>query len=104
MKTLAKIVILLLLMTFISCSTEPTEEILLDSSAIEVESFEGNFEAKDFETLEKHNRYFAISREEAFNPILNEVSGKSTLIRGRRGIWARYKAEKLIPGHAYTLW
>jgi len=105
MKNLLKLFLATLIMLLISCNNDSSEEIILDSSAEEIENFEGEFDAKEFESMEKSGRkYFVISREEAFNPILNEVSGKSTLIRGRRGIWARYKAKKLIPGHAYTLW
>ncbi len=104
MKKLLKIFVLANLLITMSCNNED-EEIILDSSAIEIENFESEFNAKEFEAVEKSGgNYLTITREDAFNPILDEISGKSTLIRGRRGIWARYKAKKLIPGHAYTLW
>ena len=104
MKTLLKFCVLASLLITIACNNNE-EEIILDSSAEEQENFEGEFDANEFEAMEKSGRYYlTITREQAFNPILNEVSGRSTLIRGRRGAWARYKANKLIPGHAYTLW
>lgn len=114
MKTLIRICVLASLLITVACN-KAEEEINPDPSAEELESFELEFGAKEFEAKEleakasetsaKSGRfYFTITREDAFNPILGEVSGKSTLIRGRRGVWARYKAKKLIPGHAYTLW
>jgi len=113
MKTLTKIVILLLLMVSISCNTESTEDIVLEPSAIEIENFESDFEAKDFEAIEaieisekheNHRRYFSFSKADVINPILGLTTGKSKLIRGRKGIYSRYRSNNLTPGHAYTLW
>jgi len=110
MKTLTKTAILFLLITFVSCSTESSEEIVPDPSAIEIENLDGNFDAKAFEALEnleKHgnrDRYFAFSRADVINPILGETVGKSILIRGKRGVWAKYRSNKLTPGYIYTLW
>lgn len=114
MKTLIRSCVLASLLITVACN-KADEEINPDTSAEELESFEPEFGAKDFEAIEfeaiesensaKFGRFhFTITKEKAFNPILGVESGKSTLIRGRRGLWARYKAKKLIPGHAYTLW
>jgi hypothetical protein len=112
MKNLLKICVLASLVITMSCNNED-EEIILDSSAIEIENFDGEFEAKDFEALEaieiseKHKnrrRYFAFSKADVINPILGLTTGKSKLIRGRKGIYTRYRSNNLIAGHAYTLW
>ncbi len=103
MKNLIRIFLVAGLLLTTGCNSN-NEDINLNPS-VELENFEDEFGAKEFEAMEKSEMLFlTITREEAYNPILGKVSGRSTLIRGRRGIWARYKAEKLTPGHAYTLW
>jgi len=111
MKTLLKICVLASLVITISCNNE-YEEIILDSSS-EIENFEGSFEAKDFEKLEaveisekhrNHRRYFSFSKADVINPILGLTTGKSKLIRGKKGIYTRYRSNNLIAGHVYTLW
>ncbi len=104
MKKLLKMLVLAMIIIITSCNTNSDEIILDDPSAVEIENFEGTFEAKNFEALEKHGRYFAFSRADVINPILGIATGKSKLIRGRRGIYTRYRSNNLIPGHAYTLW
>lgn len=104
MKNLLKLLLSVIILTLISCTTETIEDPIIESSELFDENFEGEFDAKDFEILEKHGRNFAFSRADVINPILDETVGKSKLIRGKRGIWARYRSNNLTPGYAYTLW
>jgi len=106
MKNFIKLFSFVLIITTISCETESSEEILLEASENEINNFAGEFEAKEFKALEKSKRYykFALSKEDVINPIIDQTTGRSTLIRGKRGIWARYHSNHLIPGHVYTLW
>jgi len=121
MKNLIKLFLSFLIITLISCDPDSIEKISLDDSSNEIEFLEGKFGAKEFEVLEKealeniasennesdkakHYFKFAYSKEDVFNPILGQNTGKSTLIRVNRGVFVRYRSNKLIPGHAYTLW
>ncbi len=116
MKNLIKFLFFVLIFSSISCDSESSEEISLEASEVEINYFEGEFGAKEFEALEKevlvnnksvkskHFFKFAYSKEDVFNPILNQTTSESILIRINRGVFARYRSKELIPGHAYTLW
>jgi hypothetical protein len=121
MKNLIKLFFSFLIITVISCDPDSADDILLESTEFEINTFEGKFGAKEFEALEKEalknratennesekskNYYkFAYSKEDVINPIIDHKTGKSILIRGKRGIWAKYRSNHLIPGHVYTLW
>jgi len=103
MKNLLKLLFLIIIFAISSCSRD-SEEIILDNPSANLENFDGDFKAKDFETLEKHGRYFVYSRADVINPILGQTTGNSKLIRGRRGIWTRYRSNVLTSGYVYTLW
>jgi len=110
MKNLLKMLLITMIISISSCNTDSDEGFIDDPAAMEQEYLDGDFAAKDFEkleSLEKHKkfkRYFSYSKSDVENPILGQVTGRSTLIRGRRGIFARYQSNNLIPGHVYTLW
>ncbi len=74
----------------LSCSKEPvSDQIPADSVA----------------ALESTSLKAAIrSRVDVVNPILNQVTGKSTLIRNKNGITMTYNTSGLTPGHTYTIW
>lgn len=44
------------------------------------------------------------STADVFSPVLNEVVGSSTLLRGKNGLSAEFETSGLTPGYAYTLW
>ena len=44
------------------------------------------------------------STAQIFNGVTGEIIGESTLNRNGNGITVNFKTNKLMPGHAYTLW
>jgi hypothetical protein len=110
MKKLLKMLLIAIVISISSCNKDSDELLKDDPAVIEQELLEGDFGAKEFEKLEnlednKNNKsYFSFSLSDIENPILDQITGRSLLIRGRRGIFARYRSNNLIPGHVYTLW
>lgn len=45
-----------------------------------------------------------VSTADVFSPVLNEVVGSSTLLRGENAMNAKFETSGLEPGYAYTLW
>jgi len=86
MKKSIKFCLISMMMFSISCSNEPITE------AINV--------SQDVDNFSRTNK----STVDVINPILEIVTGTSTLHRNSSGITVNYKTTGLTPGYAYTIW
>ena len=93
MKNTIKLCLITMMIFAMSCSDESFTESIDSSQDVDV------FSISDKSTS-KANK----STVDVTNPILDIVTGSSSLLRKSNGITVNYKTTGLTPGYAYTLW